>query len=87
MEVRCKLIVRVASSRAPLSTKSMGLYYLSYSTATTHTIDMAVGMSVEGPFAWNSTILEPVKGWTTHSSIAKHKGKWWIYYANASLSG
>jgi beta-xylosidase len=46
----------------PAINKIDGLYYLSYSTGPYHTIDMAVGTSVDGPFIWNSTILEPVRG-------------------------
>lgn len=71
----------------PSMNKINGLYYLSYSTGPTHRIDVAVGEKVDGPFTWNSTLLEPVAGWTTHSSIVNFKGKWWIYYGDASLSG
>lgn len=71
----------------PSMNKINGLYYLSYSTGTTHTIEVAVSSSVSGPFLWNSTLLQPVEGWTTHSSLVRFKGKWWIYYGDASLSG
>ena len=71
----------------PSINKINGLYYFSYSTGTTHTIEVAVGESRTGPFRWNSTLLQPVEGWTTHSSITQFEGRWWIYYADASLSG
>jgi beta-xylosidase len=71
----------------PSINKISGLYYLSYSTGPTHTIDVAVSESRTGPFVWNSTLLEPVAGWTTHSSIINYQGTWWLYYADASLSG
>lgn len=63
------------------------LYYYQYSTGDSHTIEIAVSDSPEGPFTWNSTLLQPVVGWTTHESITKFKGEWLLYYADASLSG
>lgn len=62
-------------------------YYLQYSTGTTHTIDIAVGDNPEGPFYWKSTLLQQVKGWTTHESIVKFEDEWLLYYADAALSG
>ncbi|KAL5121772.1 hypothetical protein ACEQ8H_000459 [Pleosporales sp. CAS-2024a] len=62
-------------------------YYLQYSTGDHHTIEIAVGTKPEGPFYWNSTLLQPVKGWTTHQSITRLKDDWLLYYADASLSG
>lgn len=64
-----------------------GLYYLQYSTGTSHTIEIAVGSRPGGPFYWKSTLLQPVKGWTTHQSITRFKEDWLLYYADASLSG
>lgn len=62
-------------------------YYFSYSTGTTHQIAYATGTSPYGPFTYHGTILQPVKGWTTHHSIVHHEGKWWLFYHDAQLSG
>lgn len=62
------------------------LYYYQYSTGDNHTIEVAVGKSPQGPFTWNSTLLQPVQGWTTHESIVKFKDTYWLYYADASQS-
>jgi hypothetical protein len=62
-------------------------YYLQYSTGDYHTVEIAVGTEPGGPFHWNSTLLQPVRGWTTHESITKFKDEWLLYYADASLSG
>lgn len=62
-------------------------YYLQYSTGDSHTIEIAVGAKPDGPFHWNTTLLQPVKGWTTHQSITKFKDDWLLYYADASFSG
>ncbi len=31
-------------------------------------------------------ILTPVLGWRTPHSILEHKGKWWLFYHDSSLS-
>ena len=62
------------------------LYYYQYSTGDHHTIEIAVGTSPQGPFTWNSTLLQPVQGWTTHESITAFKGDLLLYYADASVS-
>ena len=67
--------------------KYRGKYYLSYSTGDTHFIAYAVGNSPYGPFTHKGTILLPVDGWTTHHSIIKQKGRWWLFYADTQLSG
>ncbi|WP_438481341.1 glycoside hydrolase family 43 protein [Oleiharenicola lentus] len=64
-----------------------GVYYFSYSTGTTHQIVYATGDSPYGPFTYRGVILKPVQGWTTHQSIVKHDGKWWLFYHDAQLSG
>lgn len=40
-----------------------------------------------GPYTYRGRILEPVQGWTTHHSIVEFRGQWWLFYADASLSG
>ncbi|EOA82349.1 glycoside hydrolase family 43 protein [Exserohilum turcica Et28A] len=72
---------------APSLNKVGGLYVLQYSTGTSHTIEIAVGHKPDGPFYWKNTLLQPVKGWTTHESIVNFKGDWLLYYADSSLSG
>lgn len=64
-----------------------GTYYLSYSTGETHYIVYATGDNPYGPFTYQGRILEPVEGWTSHHSIAKADGKWWLFYHDTQLSG
>jgi beta-xylosidase len=63
------------------------LYYLSYSTGTTHKIVYAVSENPQGPFTFKGTILKPVSGWTTHHSIVEFNDKWYLFYHDCSLSG
>lgn len=63
-----------------------GKYYFSYSTGDTHFLCYAVGDSPFGPFTYKGRILEPVEGWTTHHSIVEHKGKWWLFHHDTSIS-
>jgi beta-xylosidase len=67
--------------------KYNGLYYLSYSTGTTHKIVYAVSENPQGPFTFKGTILTPVSGWTTHHSIVEFNDKWYLFYHDCSLSG
>jgi Glycosyl hydrolases family 43 len=62
-------------------------YYFSYSTGDTHNIMYATGTSPYGPFKVRGKILEPVLGWTSHHSIVEFKGKWYLFYHDAQLSG
>jgi hypothetical protein len=64
-----------------------GTYYLSYSTGDTHRIVYATGDGPYGPFTYRGVVLTPVLGWTTHHSIVEFKGRWWLFYHDASLSG
>ena len=57
-----------------------GKYYFSYSTGDTHRICYAVGDNPYGPFVYQGVILTPVVGWTTHHSIVKFKGKWYLFH-------
>jgi beta-xylosidase len=66
--------------------KYNGLYYLSYSTGTTHKIVYAVSEKAQGPFVFKGTILTPVIGWTTHHSIVQYQDKWYLFYHDCSLS-
>lgn len=67
--------------------KYNGKYYLSYSTGSTHLLVYATSDNIYGPYVFGGTILTPVLGWTTHHSIVEFKGKWYLFYHDASLSG
>ena len=67
--------------------KHQGQYYLSYSTGDTHLIVYATGDNPYGPFTYRGVVLTPVLGWTTHHSIVEFKGRWYLFYHDASLSG
>lgn len=67
--------------------KYQDLYYLSYSTGTTHSIVYAVSRNPMGPYVYKGMILTPVIGWTTHHSIVSFQGKWYLFYHDSSLSG
>jgi beta-xylosidase len=67
--------------------KYNGTYYFSYSTGDTHFIVYATGTSPYGPFTYRGKILEPVLGWTNHHSIVEYRGKWYLFYHDAQLSG
>lgn len=60
--------------------KKDGKYYFSYSTGDTHLLCYAVGDNPYGPFTYKGVLLEPVVGWTTHQSIAKFRGKWYLFH-------
>ena len=70
----------------PWMHKYNGLYYLSYSTGTTHYICYATGERPEGPFTYRGRILEPVLGWTTHHSIVEYEGRWYLFYHDCEIS-
>lgn len=62
-------------------------YYLSYSTGNTHYLVYATSKSPTGPFTYGGRILEPVLGWTTHQSIVEHRGRWFLFHHDTTLSG
>ena len=70
----------------PWMHKYNGLYYLSYSTGTTHYLCYATGTDPKGPFTYRGRIMEPVLGWTTHHSIIEYHGKWYLFYHDCELS-
>ena len=67
--------------------KFNGKYYLSYSTGDTHFLCYAEADNPYGPFTYKGRILEPVVGWTTHHSIVNFDEKWYLFYADSSISG
>lgn len=72
---------------APWVYKYNGTYYFTYSTGSSHYIVYATSDNPMGPFTYRGRILEPVIGWTTHHSVVEFKGKWYLFYHDASLSG
>jgi len=62
-------------------------YVLTYSTGTSHLLVHAVGKSPYGPFTYKGVVLKPVEGWTTHGSVIRFDGRWWLFYADSQLSG
>ena len=71
---------------APWIHKVNGLYYLSYSTGNTHYIAYATSRSPRGPFTYRGRVLQPVQGWTSHHSIVKVGGRWYLFYHDTQLS-
>jgi hypothetical protein len=71
---------------APFMHKIGDTYYLSYSTGDTHFINYATARTPYGPFTYRGRILEPVQGWTTHHSIVKVDGRWYLFYHDTQLS-
>ncbi len=67
--------------------KYNGKYYFSYSTGDTHLLCYAIGDNPYGPFTYQSVILTPVVGWTTHHSIVEFKGKWYLFHHDSVPSG
>jgi len=66
--------------------KMNGKYYFTYSTGDTHMLCYAVGDNPYGPFTYQGVILEPVIGWTTHSSVAQFKGRWYLFHHDCGPS-
>lgn len=66
--------------------KYRGKYYFSYSTGDTHLLCYAVGNNPYGPFTYKGVILEPVVGWTSHSSIAEYQGQWYLFHHDCQPS-
>ncbi len=67
--------------------KHQNTYYLSYSTGNTHFIVYATGASPYGPFTYRGRLLAPVLGWTTHHSVVRFRGRWYLFYHDSQLSG
>ena len=66
--------------------KYNGVYYLSYSTGTTHYVCYATSDNPYGPFTYRGRILEPVIGWTTQHSIIEYHDRWYIFYHDCEMS-
>lgn len=66
--------------------KYNNMYYFSYSTGNTHKLCYAISDNPYGPFQYRGVLLKPVIGWTTHHSIVKFMGEWYLFYHDSSLS-
>jgi len=66
--------------------KYNGKYYFSYSTGDTHLLCYATGDNPYGPFTYRGVVMTPVVGWTTHHSIVRFRGKWYLFYHDCVLS-
>ncbi len=67
--------------------KANGRYYFSYSTGDSHLLCLAVGDNPYGPFRFKCELLQPVVGWTTHHSIVRYEGRWWLFHHDCVTSG
>ena len=90
LDENCSLLLEGDNERrffeASWMHKYKGKYYFSYSTGDTHFICYAIGDNPYGPFTYKGRILNPVIGWTSHHSICKFRGKWYLFYHDSSLS-
>ncbi|MDF7808665.1 family 43 glycosylhydrolase [Pontiellaceae bacterium B12219] len=72
----------------PWMHKRNGIYYLSYATGTHAPIAYCTSTSPMGPFTYQGILMDAVPGCVTnHHSIVKFKGRWYIFYHSAALSG
>ena len=60
--------------------KAGGKYFFSYSTGDSHLLCLAEGDNPYGPFRFKCELLQPVVGWTTHHSIVRYEGRWWLFH-------
>ncbi|KAM0322552.1 hypothetical protein ACHAQA_009399 [Verticillium albo-atrum] len=67
--------------------KRESLYYLTYSTGTTHYLVYATATNPDGPYTYQGRLLEPVSGWTTHGGTVEYQGQWWLFYHDSEASG
>ena len=66
--------------------KRAGVYYLLYSTGTTHRIVYATATSPLGPFRYRGIVLPPVWGWTTQASAVEWHGEWFLLHHDSECS-
>jgi len=73
----------------PSMFKRDGRYYFVYSNgwATGTTLVYAIGNSPTGPFTYQGPVMFPVACSTHHGMVGKFKGKWYVFYHTAELSG
>ncbi len=69
--------------------KEKGIYYLTYADNNNGANQMRYAMSKNplGPWEYKGIFLEPTGCDTTHGSVVKYKGQWYLFYHDQSLSG
>lgn len=73
----------------PFIFKRKGLFYMLYANGwgPNSTMVYATSKSPEGPFTYRGKVMPPVSSFTSHGSIVKYKGEWYVFYHNKDLSG
>ncbi len=73
----------------PFIFKRKGVFYLLYANGwgPTSTIVYATSTSPEGPFTYQGEVMDPVSSNTSHGSMVKFKGEWYIFYHTMDISG
>jgi arabinoxylan arabinofuranohydrolase len=73
----------------PSMFKRNGRYYFVYSNgwARDTTLVYATGDSPTGPFTYQGRVMHPVACSTHHGMVGEFKGKWYVFYHTAELSG
>ncbi len=74
---------------APWIFKRNGIYYLVYSNGWGKDTTMLYATSPQpmGPFDFRGEVMSPSRAGTSHGSIVEFKGRWYVFYHDASLSG
>ncbi len=69
--------------------KEKGIYYFTYADNNSGANRMRYAMSKNplGPWEYKGIFLEPTGCDTTHGSVVKYKGQWYLFYHDQSLSG
>ena len=73
----------------PWMFKRNNLYYYVYSNgwAKDATMVYATSQNPMGPFVYQGKVMESVSSGTSHGSIVKYKGQWYVFYHTKDLSG
>jgi beta-xylosidase len=74
---------------APSMFKRDGRYYFVYSNgwAKDSTLVYAIGDSPAGPFTYQGKVMNHVACSTHHGMVGEFRGKWYVFYHTAELSG
>ncbi len=69
--------------------KRNDIYYLIYpdNKKRGHRMHYAMSDNPIGPWEHKGILLDPTGSLTTHGSVVEFKGKWYLFYHNAALSG
>ncbi len=73
----------------PWMFKRNGLYYYVYSNGWSRDATMVYATSQNplGPFVYQGKVMKSVSSGTSHGSIVKYKGQWYVFYHTKGLSG